>query len=139
MDQSYYIEVQEKMLKVIELMHVYLSHAPKHEKYALCQRIQNKEYEIVEILTEVRKAFHKKTPVFKLDVAHEQLRALIYIYYRLGYFNYHREQESQDDDRALRRFTTVSCRLNEIGAMIGSMVKIEIEKLKNPKSAKLVE
>lgn len=127
------------MLEAIEQMQIYLNHAPKHEKYGLCLRIQNKEYEIVEILTEIRKSFHKKTPVFKLDVAHEQLRALIYVFYRLGYFNYRKGQKEENSDDALRRFTSISCKLNEIGAMIGSMVKLEIEKLKIPKSAKLVE
>jgi len=40
-----------------KLMNVYLNHFPKHEKYALANRIRNTAYEVYELMMEGQKRY----------------------------------------------------------------------------------
>lgn len=75
------------------------------------------------LLVECKKRYYAKTTLTKLDICHEQLRALVLVYHRLGYFDYHKQKEMHDAATALRRFTTINYMINEIGAMIGGIMK----------------
>lgn len=127
--ESYYIKLQYKVMKLRKDMEIYLGHAPKHEKFALCLRIRNRLDDVYELLIECRKRYWNKTTLTKLDVAHEVLRGDLRLYYELGYFEYHNsklpteEEELRAEDRALRRFKNANFQLNEIGRMIGGLVQ----------------
>jgi hypothetical protein len=50
-----------KFVELAKLLNVYLNHFPKHEKFALCNRIRNTAYEVYELIMEGQKRYHKKT------------------------------------------------------------------------------
>lgn len=77
-----------KFMDFAKLMNVYLNHFPKHERYALCNRIRNSSYEVYDLITEGQKRYHKKTTLTSLDIAHEQLRMQLFLAYELGYFRF---------------------------------------------------
>lgn len=77
-----------KFVETSKLLNVYLNHFPRHEKYALCNRIRNSAYEVFDLITEGQKRYHKKTTLTQLDIAHEQLRMQLFLAYELGYFKF---------------------------------------------------
>lgn len=83
--EDFYTKMQNKMIDLRKQSNIYLNHAPKSEKYGLCQRIRNLEDEIFGLLIEARKRYWNKTSLTKLDVAHEQLRGYWRLFYELGY------------------------------------------------------
>ena len=96
---------------------IYLGHAPKHEKYCLCQRIRNRMDDIFELCIECKARYWNKTTLTKLDVTHEQLRHLWRIFYELGYFDYRRQKKEENPGEALRRFTTINIIVNHFCAL----------------------
>lgn len=44
--EDFYTKMQNKMIDLRKQSNIYLNHAPKSEKYGLCQRIRNLEDEI---------------------------------------------------------------------------------------------
>jgi hypothetical protein len=44
-----------KIMEMIKLLNIYLNHFPKHEKYALSQRIRNNVYKIFDLIVEGEK------------------------------------------------------------------------------------
>ena len=120
---DFFTLMQKKMLDIIRQGEIYLNHAPRHEKYALCQRIRLLQLDVDMLIVEGRKRYWNKTSLTKLDVAHEQLRHLWRIFYELGYFDYHRQKKLDDPEKAVRRFTTMNILINELGAMIGGVIK----------------
>lgn len=121
--EDFYTLMQAKMLDLIKQGEIYLNHAPRHEKYALCQRIRLAQLDVDMLIIEARKRYWNKTSLTKLDVQHEQLRHLWRIFFELGYFDYHRQKKLDDPEKATRRFTTINILINEIGAMIGGVIK----------------
>ena len=119
--------MQKKMLDLIRQGEIYLNHAPRHEKYALCQRIRQLQLDVDMLIIEGRKRYWNKTSLTKLDVAHEQLRHMWRIFYELGYFDYHRQKKLEDPEKAMRRFTVINILVNELGAMIGGVIKTSRE------------
>lgn len=120
---DFYTLMQKKMLDIIRQGEIYLIHAPQHEKYALCQKIRHAQLDVDMLIIEARKRYWNKTSLTKLDVQHEQLRHLWRIFYELGYFDYHRQKKLDNPEKALRRFTTMNILINELGAMIGGVIK----------------
>lgn len=121
--EDFYCKVQKRMIDAIRQGHIYLNHAPKAEKYGLCQQIRNTEYELYALLIEAKKRYWNKTTLTKLDVKHEQLRGLWRLFYELGYFDYHHESQMYNEQKAIRRFTAINVIINELGAMIGGIIK----------------
>lgn len=119
---DFFTLMQKKMLDVIRQGEIYLNHAPRHEKYALCQKIRHAQLDVDVLIIEARKRYWNKTSLTKLDVQHEQLRHLWRIFYELGYFDYHRQKKLDNPEKALRRFTTMNILINELGAMIGGVI-----------------
>lgn len=119
---DFFTLMQKKMLDVIRQGEIYLNHAPRHEKYALCKRIRLLQLDVDMLIIEGRKRYWNKTSLTKLDVAHEQLRHLWRVFYELGYFDYHRQKKLDNPEKALRRFTTMNILINELGAMIGGVI-----------------
>lgn len=123
--------LNRKFIEVIQLLNVYLNHFPKHEKYALANRMRNTAYEIYDLITEGQKRYHKKTTLSALDIAHEQLRMQLYLAYELGYFRFRDGKESPEQPAKLeeKRFQAISCLSDELGRMIGGwIVKVKEDK-----------
>jgi hypothetical protein len=70
-------ELNRKFIEFAKLMNIYLNHFPKHEKYALANRIRNTAYEVYDLISEGQKRYIKKTTLTSLDITHEKLRILI--------------------------------------------------------------
>ena len=108
-----------KMVLLLKQLNMYLNHFPKHEKYALCQRIRNNAYDVFDLITEGEKRYHKKTTLTELDIAHERLRMEVYLANELDYFSYHNGEKDED---GLHRFMTLTKMVDEIGCMIGGWI-----------------
>lgn len=113
--------LNRKFMELAKLMNIYLNHFPRHEKYALCNRIRNTAYEIYDLVSEGQKRYHKKTTLTELDIAHERLRMQLFLAYELGYFGYRHGE--QDASKEADRFTAISALVDEIGKMIGGWIK----------------
>ena len=112
-----------KCKELLLLLNLNLNHFPRHEKYALCQEIRNGAYDVLGLLVECQKRYHNKTTLGKLDVRHEQVRALVNLAFEMGYFDYHHHKRGRSEAESLRRYTAISVLLNELGAMIGGWIR----------------
>jgi four helix bundle protein len=116
--------LDRKFSETMKLINVYLNHFPKHERYALCNRIRNTAYDIYDLITEGQKRYYKKTTLSSLDIAHEKLRMQIYLAYELGYFKFKdgRTSEKSPEQLEEHRFVTLSALVDELGKMIGAWI-----------------
>jgi len=123
--------LNRKFMEFIKLLNIYLNHFPKHEKYALSNRIRNTAYELYDLVTEGQKKYHKKTTLTKLDIVHEKLRMQLYLAYELSYFTF-RDGRATDKgpwELADHRFTAISKLNDELGRYIGGWIsKMKKEK-----------
>ena len=117
--------LNRKFMELIKLLNIYLNHFPKHEKYALSNRIRNTAYEIYDLISEGQKRYYKKTTLTMLDVAHEKLRMQLFLACELGYFQFRDGKESDKTPIELEghRFSAVSKLNDELGRMIGGWIK----------------
>jgi four helix bundle protein len=117
-------QLNRKFMEFAALMSIYLNHFPKHEKYALSNRIRNTAYEIYDLITEGQKRYYKKTTLTLLDITHEKLRMQIYLANEMGYFRYRDGKRSEKQADEQHRYTAISSLIDEIGRMIGAWIKI---------------
>ena len=80
-------------------------------------------YEVFGLIVECQKRYHNKTSITKLDVRHEQLRALLNLAYELGYYEYEHHKRERTPTETLRRYTAISVLINELGSMIGGWIR----------------
>jgi len=52
-------QLNRKFMEFAALMNIYLNHFPKHEKYALSNRIRNTAYEMYDLISESQKRYYK--------------------------------------------------------------------------------
>ena len=116
--------LNRKMVEFIKLLNVYLNHFPKHERYALSNRLRNTSYEIYDLITEGQKRYFKKTTLTQLDITHEKLRMQLYLAFEAGYFRFKdgREVDSPKSEKAERRYLVISAMVDELGKMIGGWI-----------------
>lgn len=119
--------LNRKFVEFMKLLNVYLNHFPRHEKYALSNRIRNTAYEMYDYVTEGQKRYHKKTTLTNLDIAHERLRMQLWLAYNLGYFRFGKKDEAPQATEG-RRYAAISRGVDELGRMIGGWIKAEREK-----------
>lgn len=126
------IQLYRKFIETAKLLNIYLNHFPKHEKFALANKIRNTAYQVYDLVVEGNKKYHKKTTLTALDIAHEQLRMQLYLAHELGYFGYRRGMIDLDDrpDIGAKRWITISRLVDELGRMIGGWIKCERENFK---------
>lgn len=119
--------LDRRYMEMIKLLNIYLNHFPRHEKFALANRIRNTAYELYEHIIEAQKRYHKKTALTSLDIAHEQLRMQIRLAHELGYFRFSDGKESQrsPDDLSIKRLSAISDKVDELGRMIGGWIRHE--------------
>ena len=117
--------LNRKFMEFIKLLNVYLNHFPKHEKYALSNRIRNTAYEVYDYISESQKRYQKKTTLTNLDIAHEKLRMQIYLAYELGYFRFRDAKEDPESPSKLEehRYLAITKLNDELGRMIGGWIK----------------
>jgi four helix bundle protein len=125
------IQMNRKFIEFAKLMNIYLNHFPKHEKYALADRIRNTAYQVYDLITEGQKRYHKKTTLTTLDIAHEQLRMQLYLACELGYFRFKDGSKADNaEELEAHRWQAISKLVDELGRMIGGWIKREAESLK---------
>jgi len=117
--------LNRKFAEFAKLMNVYLNHFPRHEKYALANRIRNTAYEMYDYITEGQKRYFKKTSLTGLDIIHEKLRMQLYLAYELGYFSFKdgKEADQAPGELAEHRFSALNALVDELGKMIGGWIK----------------
>ncbi|MDD3293090.1 MAG: four helix bundle protein [Geobacteraceae bacterium] len=116
--------LNRKFMELAKLLNIYLNHFPRHEKYALSNRIRNAAYEIYDCITEAQKRYLKKTTLTNLDIVHEKLRMQIYLAYELGYFRFKdgKEADKSPGEMATHRYSAISSIIDELGRMIGGWI-----------------
>lgn len=117
------VAILGKCREVLLLMNVHLNHFPRHEKYGICQQIRQTAYDVYALLVECEKRYHNRTSLTKLDVRHEQLRALVNLAFELGYYDYRDGRRGAGLTEANRRYMALSVLINELGAMIGGWIR----------------
>ena len=116
--------ITHKFVEMMKLMNIYLNHFPKHEKQALCAQIRNTAYGLFNLITEGYKRYHKKTTLTQIDVMHEQLRMLINLAFKLGYYEYKTgKDKGHTPSEALRRYSSLSGLIDSLGEMIGGWIR----------------
>jgi hypothetical protein len=118
-------QLNRKYMEFIKLLNIYLNHFPKHEKYALANRIRNTAYELYDLISEAQKRYFKKTTLTDLDITHEKLRMQLVLANELGYFGFTSGTKISDirDDTGSHRFLTISAMVDEMGRMIGGWIQ----------------
>lgn len=119
------VHLNRKFMELIKLLNIYLNHFPKHEKFALSNRIRNTAYEIYDCISEGQKRYLKKTTLSNLDISHEKLRMQIYLAHEMGYFRFKDGKETDKSPEELEghRFSSISLLVDELGRMIGGWIK----------------
>ena len=117
--------LNRKFMEFAKLMNIYLNHFPRHEKYALANRIRNTAYEMYDYITEGQKRYYKKTSLTGLDIIHEKLRMQLYLAYELGYFQFKdgKISDRNVDELAEHRFSALNAMVDELGKMVGGWIK----------------
>lgn len=115
--------LNRKFMEFAKLLNIYLNHFPKHEKYALANRIRNTAYEMYDYITEAQKRYFKKTSLTGLDIIHEKLRMQLFLAYELGYFSFKDGKQRNKGNTAEYRFSTINLMVDELGKMIGGWIK----------------
>ena len=116
------IQLYRKFIEFAKLMNIYLNHFPKHEKYALANKIRNTAYQVYDLIVEGQKRYHKKTSLSLLDIRHEQLRMFVNLAHSLGYFGFKDGKGNAGESTAEHRFLAISRLVDELGRMIGGWV-----------------
>lgn len=117
--------LNRKFLEFIKLLNIYLNHFPKHEKYALSNKMRNTAYAVYDLITESQKCYYKKSTLTNLDITHEKLRMQIYLAYELGYFAFkdNKKVDKSSEELQGHRFLAISKLVDELGKMIGGWIK----------------
>jgi L-lactate utilization protein LutC len=117
-------QLNRKYMEFVKLMNIYLNHFPKHEKYAMANRIRNTAYELYDLITEAQKRYHKKTTLTELDITHEKLRMQFMLANELGYFAFTAGKEVKDlrENKEQHRYLAINSIIDELGRMIGGWI-----------------
>jgi four helix bundle protein len=113
------VVLYRKYFEMIKLLNIYLNHFPKHEKYALANRIRDNAYEVYDLIVECQKRYYKKTTLTQLDISHEKLRMQLYLANELDYFNYKDGRKGKINQN---RYLSISRLIDEIGKLIGAWI-----------------
>ncbi len=117
-------ELNRKFIEFAKLMNIYLNHFPKHEKYALANRIRNTAYEVYDLISEGQKRYLKKTTLTSLDIVHEKLRMQLFLANELGYFKFFEGKKTVETaQQEEHRYLTISAMVDELGRMVGGWIQ----------------
>ena len=118
-------QLNRKFMEFIKILNIYLNHFPRHEKYALANRMRNTAYAMYDLITEGQKRYFKKTTLSSLDITHEKMRMQIHLAHEMGYFRFKdgRETDKSPNQLEQRRLMTIGVLIDEMGKMIGGWIK----------------
>ena len=125
-DTPFTVKIKQKLIGLLSTLETYLNHAPKHEKYALCDRIRNRSLDIVESLSECIccPSKSRSSYVLKLSYKLNTLQCLIEVFRVKGYFRCKCGRiNAFTEVEGIRRAFVVESQLAEIGNMIGGWIK----------------
>lgn len=111
-----------------------LAHFPSCHKYAISQRLRDRNLDVYECVVEAQKSFHKKTPLGKLDRAHEKMRMLLWVAFEMGLFASHKGKLEASPAEADRKYIHLSAMWDEVGAMIGGWINKEFSQPSAPET-----
>lgn len=116
--------LNRKTVDMIQLLNIYLNHFPKHEKYALAQRIRNTAHELYDLITEGQKKYHKKTTLSAMDITHERLRMQVHLAHQLGLFRFKDGQRHNEEGEKIesKRYLAISRLIDEVGRLVGGWI-----------------
>lgn len=111
--------LDRKFLEMLKILNLYLNHFPRHEKYALCNRIRNTSYQLYDLIVECQKRHYRKTALSQMDIAHEQLRMQVRLAYELGYFEFKNgvRLDQEANSQATHRLTVLQISIFILNAM----------------------
>ena len=115
-------QLDRKFLQFVKLLHLYLNHFPKAEKYGLALELRRAAYDVYALIVECQKRYHKRTTLTQLDIRHEQLRMFVRLAHELGYFGFKDGKHDESTTRAAHRYLTLSRLVDELGKMIGGWI-----------------
>lgn len=115
-------ELLYNIRELLKLSEIYLSHAPKHEKYVSVKMIKTLTWDMYLYTVKACKKYHKKTILSNLDITHEQLRCAWQLYYELGYLAF-KDGHHDSNDYANHRFSVINLKIDGIGKQIGAWIK----------------
>lgn len=121
-------QLDRRFVEMMRLLNTYLNHFPKHEKYGLALEIRRSAYGVYALIVEAQKRYHKKTTLTNMDIAHEQLRMFVRLANELGCFEFKDGVNEAGAATAIRRYSAISARIDEIGRMIGGWIQADREK-----------
>lgn len=118
-------QLNRKFIEFAKLLNIYLNHFPRHEKYALANRIRNTAYELFDLISEAQKRYYKKTTLTDMDIVHEKLRMQIALANELGYFGFVGGKEVKDirENPGQHRYLAMNKIIDELGRMIGGWIQ----------------
>lgn len=141
-DTAFTVKIKQKLIKLFVALEIYLNHAPRHERYALCDRIRNRELDLIESLAECVCCSRKSriTYVTKLSYKLNAFQALIELFRNKNYFRCKRGKVNVFSEiEGIRRAFAVEASLCEIGNMVGGWIKyIREQQLSDSKSNNLI-
>lgn len=111
-----------------------LAHFPSCHKHAISQRLRNLNLDVYELVVEAQKSFHKKTPLGKLDKAHEKVRMLLWVAFEMSLFASNKGRIEESPAEADRKYLHLSAMWDEIGAMIGGWINKEFAQPASPEA-----
>lgn len=140
------VRMSRRYLDLVSLINKRLNHFPAHERQGLALMLRNKTYLMSDYLIAAQKRWHKISPVNDLDIAHEQLRMLIFMAYREKYFSHPLPRDLDPcvseaalnkikDEQNRDRFAKLTVLVDEFGRRIGGWKKKIIEEDKARKAA----
>lgn len=125
-DTKFTVKIKQKLIKLFVNLETYLNHAPKQERYALCDRNRNCETELIETLSECIccPKNSRLSYVRKLSYKINGFQTLIEMFRLKQYFRCkHSRMNVFTEVEGIRRAFAIEAPLAEIGNMIGGWIK----------------
>ena len=127
-----YLDLLVKIRELLKLSEIYLSHAPKDQKYVSVKRIKELTWDLYIDVVKASKKYYKKSILYDIDSTHETLRCAWQLYFELGFLNFKDGKHNNDSNYDLHRFEVINRFIDEIGKMIGAWInKINLQDNKN--------
>ena len=83
-----YLDLLIKIRELLKLSEIYLSHAPKDQKYVSVKRIKELTWDLYIDVVKASKKYYKKSILYDIDCTHETLRCAWQLYFELGFLNF---------------------------------------------------
>jgi len=122
-------EIINSILDLSVVLRTYISHAPKHEKNALCLRIMNNVDEFFELIVDAQfsRGNQRVTLLKRADKTLNRVKFQMMQYNKHGYFKYKHNRRASSEKEAQRRYKNIQTRLTSIGSQLGGWLSHEVK------------